>query len=101
LLQVDGEHGRPLARVDSADGDLLMLYTDGLVERRTGSIDEGLARLAAEFARRPDASAARLVAEVPGALVERPADDDVCLLALTFHGGRPAGAVEAAAQASA
>ena len=79
----------------------LLLYTDGLVERRTGSIDEGLARLAAAFARRPDASAARLVAEVPGALVEHPADDDVCLLALTFHGGHTSSAVGAAAHASA
>jgi PAS domain S-box-containing protein len=82
-------------------GARLLLYTDGLVERRTGSIDDGLARLAEAFARRPDATAARLVAEVPGVLVERPADDDVCLLALTFHGGRPARTAGTAAHASA
>jgi len=89
------------AEVTLRPGARLLLYTDGLVERRTGSIDDGLARLTAEFARRPDAPVARLVAEVPGALVEYPADDDVCLLALTFHGGSPAGAVATAVQASA
>jgi hypothetical protein len=34
-------------------------------------------------------------------LIEGPADDDVCLLALTFHGGRPARPAAAAAHASA
>jgi anti-sigma regulatory factor (Ser/Thr protein kinase) len=32
------------------DGSLLMMYTDGLVEKRTEDIDEGLARLRAAFA---------------------------------------------------
>ncbi|MFM6850526.1 MAG: SpoIIE family protein phosphatase [Terrabacter sp.] len=36
---------RPAARVPFAVGDLLLLYTDGLVERRGESIDLGLKRL--------------------------------------------------------
>ena len=36
---------RPAARVPFAVGDLLLLYTDGLVERRGESIDIGLKRL--------------------------------------------------------
>jgi serine phosphatase RsbU (regulator of sigma subunit) len=36
---------RPAARVAFAVGDLLLLYTDGLVERRGESIDTGLERL--------------------------------------------------------
>jgi GAF domain-containing protein len=38
---------RPVARVPFAVGDLLLLYTDGLVERRGESIDIGLKRLQA------------------------------------------------------
>ena len=41
------EHGtRPEAQQDFAEGDTLVLYTDGLIERRREDIDVGLARLA-------------------------------------------------------
>ncbi|WP_369241010.1 PP2C family protein-serine/threonine phosphatase [Streptomyces sp. R21] len=41
------EHvGRPQARVPFAEGGTLVLYTDGLIERRQEDIDTGLARLA-------------------------------------------------------
>jgi serine phosphatase RsbU (regulator of sigma subunit) len=54
LLQVVPDTSRPLARVDYIDGDLLLLYTDGLVERRGETIDVGLARLDAAARRRFD-----------------------------------------------
>jgi hypothetical protein len=54
LLQVVPDTSRPLARVDYIDGDLLLLYTDGLVERRGETIDNGLARLDAAARRRFD-----------------------------------------------
>ena len=38
-----------------AEGELLLLYTDGLIERRGESIDDGLQRLAASFAGRSPA----------------------------------------------
>ncbi|MET7982014.1 MULTISPECIES: SpoIIE family protein phosphatase [unclassified Streptomyces] len=38
---------RPEAATDFAAGDTLVLYTDGLIERRTEDIDVGLGRLAA------------------------------------------------------
>jgi serine phosphatase RsbU (regulator of sigma subunit) len=45
------EHqSRPQARHDFAEGDTLVLYTDGLIERRHEDIDVGLARLARSLA---------------------------------------------------
>ncbi|NEA99053.1 SpoIIE family protein phosphatase [Streptomyces sp. SID13726] len=41
---------RPEATVSFAEGATLVLYTDGLIERRTEDIDTGLARLAATLA---------------------------------------------------
>ncbi len=59
-------------------GTLLCFYTDGLVERRSHSIDHGLARLCqAVVAQPPDAACATVM----GALVgSEPADDDIALL---------------------
>ncbi|MFD9455190.1 PP2C family protein-serine/threonine phosphatase [Streptomyces sp. NPDC059985] len=46
------EHvARPQAATGFAEGDILVLYTDGLVERRREDIDTGLARLAHSLAR--------------------------------------------------
>jgi serine phosphatase RsbU (regulator of sigma subunit) len=61
-------------------GGALVLYTDGLVESRTRSLDEGLELLAA-IARRSGADIERLADELVEALpVER--QDDIALLAL-------------------
>ncbi|MFE1319980.1 PP2C family protein-serine/threonine phosphatase [Kitasatospora phosalacinea] len=43
--------GRPQARAAFAGGSVLVLYTDGLVERRREDIDAGLGRLARSLAR--------------------------------------------------
>ncbi|WP_405988085.1 PP2C family protein-serine/threonine phosphatase [Streptomyces sp. NBC_00986] len=46
------EHvGRPQTSIPFAAGATLVLYTDGLIERRTEDIDQGLARLADSLAR--------------------------------------------------
>jgi serine phosphatase RsbU (regulator of sigma subunit) len=69
-------------RVLAADATLV-LYTDGLVERRSRNIDEGLAWLAGHVraALEPDLDTmcARLVRERFG---DQPSDDDICVLAL-------------------
>jgi GAF domain-containing protein/anti-sigma regulatory factor (Ser/Thr protein kinase) len=89
---LEGEGGLPLG-VDTAaeyaeqttvlePGSIVVLYTDGLVERRGRSIDEGLALLAraAEGApREPDAFVDSLVGQLLGAEARQ---DDVALLAV-------------------
>ncbi|HEX2384280.1 MAG TPA: GAF domain-containing SpoIIE family protein phosphatase [Acidimicrobiales bacterium] len=83
---VDGRSSPPLGvrgpasdhRIDLGPGDTLVLYTDGLVERRHESLDQGLARLQSVVAGQvPDASelADRVVASLCQEL-----SDDCCLL---------------------
>ncbi|MDH6219738.1 PP2C family protein-serine/threonine phosphatase [Streptomyces pseudovenezuelae] len=55
------EHvGRPETSIPFAEGAALVLYTDGLIERRTEDIDRGLARLADSLARHRHAEPERL-----------------------------------------
>jgi serine phosphatase RsbU (regulator of sigma subunit)/PAS domain-containing protein len=61
-------------------GGSLVLYTDGLVESRTRSLDEGLGRLA-ELARRSGGDIERLADDIVAALPEK-RQDDIALLAL-------------------
>lgn len=75
-------------------GDLLVLYSDGLVERRGESLADGLARLAASAAglevEDPEAVCDALLADlVPPALLR---GDDVALLAVRVRAEEPASA---------
>jgi serine phosphatase RsbU (regulator of sigma subunit) len=79
------EPTRPEARLDVRPDDLLILYTDGLVERRNESLDDGLLRLA-------DAAVAvrdEPVEDVANRLIERlvgtTASDDVALVVKRIH----------------
>ncbi|QHC27384.1 PP2C family protein-serine/threonine phosphatase [Streptomyces sp. GS7] len=71
------EHApRPQATVPFAEGDVLALYTDGLIERRREDIDTGLARLADSLARHqaaaPETLADALLADLlpPGGVTD-------------------------------
>jgi GAF domain-containing protein/anti-sigma regulatory factor (Ser/Thr protein kinase) len=67
-----------------APGTIVVLYTDGLVERRGHSIDEGLTRLAeaaSEAPREPDAFVDAVIAELLGG---QALQDDVALLAVVL-----------------
>ena len=84
LLGVDPDaprqdHTRPLAA-----GATVVFYTDGLVESRGASLDEGTAALAAAVRRRAGAALPELcdglLDELAGAV-----DDDVALLAVRLH----------------
>ncbi len=71
-----------LASVELQDGDLLLLFTDGLVERRTRDIDVGLDLAVSAAAQLLtcdlDAGLDRLLADIGGPNPE----DDACLLAV-------------------
>lgn len=71
-----------LSSVELRDGDLLLLFTDGLVERRTRDIDEGMDLAVAAASRLSgadlDAGLDQLLADIGGPNPE----DDACLLAV-------------------
>ncbi|WP_250009098.1 SpoIIE family protein phosphatase [Actinoplanes sp. M2I2] len=77
--RVRTEHRRRLPA-----GSRLLLYTDGLIERRTRPIDKGFELLAREYARRRDAPLQGLAATLADSLVGRDHSDDVCMLCLTL-----------------
>jgi serine phosphatase RsbU (regulator of sigma subunit) len=62
------------------EGDVLLLYSDGLVERRNRPLDEGLATLARAAAGIGDPE--DLITAVLDALGSTDSEDDTCLVAL-------------------
>jgi serine phosphatase RsbU (regulator of sigma subunit)/anti-sigma regulatory factor (Ser/Thr protein kinase) len=74
-------------------GHRLVLYTDGLVERRNESLDDGLARLI-DVASTIDARAAADLARSLAATVTEPADDIAVLCVELHHDGAVASAYD-------
>ncbi len=69
-------------------GDLVVLYTDGLIERRGESLREGLARLATLVAAQdPQASEGRIADALLDELVPRGSEDDVALVVYRVGAG--------------
>jgi serine phosphatase RsbU (regulator of sigma subunit) len=75
-----GHFGYEAASLALRPGDLLLLYSDGLVERRDRSLDAGLAALtsAAQGITDPE----QMVAAVLGTFGSADTEDDTCLVAL-------------------
>ena len=67
-------------------GQVLLLYTDGLVERRTEDIDVSLARLTRLGQRHHAASLDGLLDHVLGTVKPPVPDDDIAVLAARIHG---------------
>jgi serine phosphatase RsbU (regulator of sigma subunit) len=82
--------GYAATRVESAathlqPGERFLLYTDGLIERRTRPLDDGLSALQAIVSRigKDNSSEDALDALVARMSEHHPAEDDICLLSLT------------------
>lgn len=79
--------------MELAEGSVLALYSDGLIETRTSDIDQGMERLRTALGR-PFAALDDLCASVIDTMVPKgPTDDDTALLlARTLPADRGAGA---------
>lgn len=93
MLGVSDGIGVEEASVDLRDGDVLVLYTDGLVERRRESLTTGLERLATSAAALAGHAAADFCDRLLEAVLPTSAarDDDVAILVIGV-GSHPAAA---------
>jgi serine phosphatase RsbU (regulator of sigma subunit) len=85
LLGVDRNHRFHPARLQLAPGDVVLLYTDGLVERRREHLDTGLARLVSAAGGGGDL--ATIVADTVRLAPNNPREDDLCLLGIRITSG--------------
>ena len=72
-------------RLSFAPGDTVLLFTDGLIERRSEDIDEGRARLSSALASLADADLRRGLSATITAVADATQNDDVAALALRRH----------------
>ncbi|MGY5884683.1 SpoIIE family protein phosphatase [Modestobacter lacusdianchii] len=85
MLGVDSTAQRDDSVVSLDRDTTVLLYTDGLIERRDADLDDGMSRLraaAAEFAGRP---LAELCDQLIDRLVDTTPEDDVALVAISLH----------------
>ena len=68
-------------------GDIMLLYTDGLIERRGEDLTEGIARVTQRLRSwQPSAPLGTLCNELIASLGAEPQLDDMCVLAVTRLG---------------
>jgi serine phosphatase RsbU (regulator of sigma subunit) len=82
LIGVDPEVVRTDSTVTLEPGDTVLLYTDGLVERRDATFDVGLARLVEALGDLAGLPLERLCDELLKRMLPRTPQDDVALVAL-------------------
>lgn len=95
VVRLDGGRGLVLGPVRSASylqeevvitsGDILVLYTDGLVEHRGEDIEDGINQVRRQIAHwQPHTSLPEACKQLIATLAPPPRDDDVCILAVRF-----------------
>jgi PAS domain S-box-containing protein len=82
LLGVDDSVRRREHEVTVAEGAVLLLYTDGLIERRDADLDTGLERLRDALAELAGRGLDELCDELLARMLPAEVDDDVALVAL-------------------
>ena len=85
MLGVDPDTARHDHSVPLPAGSTLLLFTDGLVERRDSDLDEGMDRLRAELADLAGLPLELLCDELLGRLVPGHRADDIALVAVRAH----------------
>jgi serine phosphatase RsbU (regulator of sigma subunit)/PAS domain-containing protein len=85
LLGVDPDTRRTETVATLDRGVTVLLYTDGLIERRDSDIDDGMERLVAALADLADLPLQELCDRVLERMVEGQPDDDVALVAVRLH----------------
>jgi serine phosphatase RsbU (regulator of sigma subunit)/integral membrane sensor domain MASE1 len=96
VIQLDGGRGMVLGPVRDAtytqnevvigSGDILVMYTDGLIERRDQDIEVGIDQARRQIADwHTEASLPEACSRLVGTLAPTPRDDDVCVLAVRFR----------------
>ena len=85
LLGVDPLTERTESTVTLDRGTTVLLYTDGLIERRDADLDTGLDRLRTSLAELADRPLQELCDELLERLVEGKPEDDVALVAVRLH----------------
>lgn len=85
LLGLDPGTARTDQELILEPGDTLLLYTDGLVERRDSDLDRGLARLRQALTGSGDSPLETLCDDLLARLVPAERDDDVALIAVRVH----------------
>ena len=85
LLGVDPDTRRTETVVTLDRGMTVLLFTDGLVERRDSDIDDGMDRLLVVLAELADLPLQELCDRVIERMVEGHPDDDVALVAVRLH----------------
>jgi serine phosphatase RsbU (regulator of sigma subunit) len=82
---VDANTNRQEQVVTLDRGATVLLYTDGLIERRDADLDAGLERLRQALAELADRPLEELLDEVLDRLVHGRPEDDVALVAVRLH----------------
>jgi serine phosphatase RsbU (regulator of sigma subunit) len=85
LLGIDPASPRVESRVTLDRGATVLLYTDGLVERRGQSLDVGLGRLREALVELADLPLAELCDTLLDRLLPTTRDDDVAMVAVRLH----------------